>query len=447
MKKHLHLVQDLIAYNSFVASNEYITPNVTLVRSDGHCEFNPYTGSPSGSETGSSSGNGSGNNQHNYAMDYFTIIPQYTGSISIYSVSNISLEYSIDDASTWTTIYNEECSKLIDYIDVNNGDKVLFRGQIHPSAGDDSGSGSGDGSGSVTFSYPSLFSSYGDYNIEGNIMSLIYGDSFSTYSDIDLNDVDGNGTIITFKNMFDSDIHLINIENLSLPATTLAEYCYQYMFNGCRSLTNAPILSATTLANSCYSSMFYGCTSLITTPTLAATTLAECCYTCMFTNCTSLTTAPALPATTLANNCYSSMFYGCSSLTNAPILSATTLADYCYSSMFRDCTSLTTAPVLPATTLASDCYNNMFYGCTSLTTTPVLPATTLASYCYYQMFYGCTSLNYIKCLATDISATSCTNNWVYNVASSGTFVKDSNMTDWTTDINGIPSGWIVQDAL
>jgi hypothetical protein len=61
------------------------------------------------------------------------------------------------------------------------------------------------------------------------------------------------------------------------------------------------------------------------------------------------------------------------------------------------------------------------------------------------MFQSCTSLNYIKCLATDISATDCTINWVNNIAATGTFVKDANMSNWTTGVNGIPSEWQVID--
>ena len=140
----------------------------------------------------------------------------------------------------------------------------------------------------------------------------------------------------------------------------------------------------------------------------------------MFTDCTSLTSAPQLPATTLASSCYNGMFDGCTKLVNAPVLSATTLARYCYSFMFNNCKNLTTAPELPATTLVD--------------------------WCYASMFKGCTSLNYIKCLATDISASNCTSNWVENVASSGTFIKDASMTSWTTGTtgdDGIPDGWTV----
>ena len=141
---------------------------------------------------------------------------------------------------------------------------------------------------------------------------------------------------------------------------------------------------------------------------------------------------------------YGYMFYGCSGLTTTPkFLPTTLLLDDCYIYMFKSCSGLTTAPELPATTLASVCYGGMFEGCTSLTTAPELPATTLVDRCYYGMFSDCTSLNYIKCLATDISANMCTDNWVSGVANSGTFVKADSMTDWTTSIDGIPSGWTV----
>ena len=39
-----------------------------------------------------------------------------------------------------------------------------------------------------------------------------------------------------------------------------------------------------------------------------------------------------------------------------------------------------------------------------------------------------------------------TNNWVQNVASTGTFVKNSSATWTTTGVHGVPSGWTVQTA-
>ena len=59
------------------------------------------------------------------------------------------------------------------------------------------------------------------------------------------------------------------------------------------------------------------------------------------------------------------------------------------------------------------------------------------------MFNGCTNLNSITCLATDISASSCTTNWLKNVAATGTFYKASSMTSWESGVSGIPTGWTV----
>ena len=117
---------------------------------------------------------------------------------------------------------------------------------------------------------------------------------------------------------------------------------------------------------------------------------------------------------------------------------------YCYYKMFQGCTSLTTAPELSATTLSYGCYNNMFSGCTSLTTAPELPATTLAVSCYSYMFYGCSSLNYVKAMFTTTPSSTYTNSWLKNVATSGTFVKNSAATWSVSGANGIPSGWTVQ---
>ena len=128
---------------------------------------------------------------------------------------------------------------------------------------------------------------------------------------------------------------------------------------------------------------------------------------------------------------------------NGLILPATTLSSYCYRQMFRGCTGLKTAPALPAKTLATYCYTGMFQGCTSLATAPELPATTLKNNCYTQMFTGCSNLSYIKAAFTTKPTTSYTSQWVKNVKSSGTFVKNSKATWSVTGVDGIPSGWTV----
>ena len=295
--------------------------------------------------------------------DNNTITWTFTGSTPIQNVI-----YWSKNGTSWTSAIASTSNTPVSLATLNKGEKMYLKGENVNYA--------------LNTSRYSHFNSDAEFNISGNIMSLIYGDNF-------------------------------------IGQTTLSSsYNFVYIFKSSKVVDASNlILPATTLASSCYHGMFYGCTSLAT--------------------------APALPATTLASSCYSNMFRGCTSLTAAPELSATTLTGtYCYSYMFMGCTSLVTAPELPATTLTNDCYGNMFRGCTSLTAAPELPATTLPNYCYEHMFYGCTSLSYIKCLAT-VSVSNSSSNWLKNVAATGTFVKPTSMTSWSSGANGIPSGWTV----
>lgn len=122
-------------------------------------------------------------------------------------------------------------------------------------------------------------------------------------------------------------------------------------------------------------------------------------------------------------------------------------AALCFFGLFQNQSCLTDASKLSLPfTLVSNCYRQMFYGCSNLTTAPVLPATSLVSNCYYRMFYGCSSLNYIKAMFTTSPRSAVTSNWVYGVASSGTFVKNSAATWTTTGAHAVPTGWTVTTA-
>ena len=172
---------------------------------------------------------------------------------------------------------------------------------------------------------------------------------------------------------------------------------------------------ATDQASFC--NLFLNCEALTSAPKLPATILAETCYQNMFQKCTSLTSAPELPATTLKAYCYQNMFSGCTSLESAPKMSAEILAQHCCENMFFNCTSLTSAPELSATELAYGCYAKMFAKCTSLTSAPKLPATKLEDLCYLDMFFGCSKLSSVTMLAPKSEITSksyCVANWLYN---------------------------------
>lgn len=233
---------------------------------------------------------------------------------------------------------------------------------------------------------------FSDENVKvdcsGDIRTLIDYTAYETVA------TENSSFILLFKNC----TALKSAKELLL-ATALKGSCYQQMFEGCTSLTQAPVLPATELQQLCYYSMFKGCTSLTEAPKLPATKLAHSCYSHMFEGCASLVNAPDLPATTLNPSCYSSMFIDCIKLTGAPELKAEIMQNSSYHSMFKGCTSLVNAPALPAKTLNYNCYISMFSGCTSLKTAPVLGAEKLKGLCYQLMFENCTNLESVTMLA------------------------------------------------
>ena len=224
-----------------------------------------------------------------------------------------------------------------------------------------------------------------NFKVYGNILSLSYDDNFA--SQTTLKDDESN----VFVGMFRDSTHLTDAENLKLPATVVTSRSYMDMFKDC--------------------------TSLVTPPQLPATTVGKYAYEEMFRGCTAMTSVPNLPALSLTEHCYDAMFRECSSITTPPTMSATSLDEYCCCDMFRDCPYLQAAPDLLAPTL------------------------TLA--CYSQMFEGCIRLTRVRCLATDISASDCTTNWLRYASDSGTFIKSSSNTSWSSDASGIPSGWTI----
>ena len=332
------------------------------------------------------------------------------------------MDYCVDGDGNWKTLASNTASESI-----NKGQTLSFRSTLTPA--------SSKGVGRFVINK--------SCDLTGNCNSLLFGDDANSNNSL-------SGKNYAFYQLFQNCTTIKNVSSNFLPATTLAMYCYQYMFYNCSSLTTAPKLPATTLKQYCYNYMFYGCSSLATTPRLLATTLANNCYYNMFNgtnvlpDCSNINFSSStvvasgglkglfygtkvtdgdlrsilpinsngnyyLPATTLTSNCYESMFYGCKALTTAPQLPATTLQNYCYYRMFYGCSKLTTAPQLPATTLASSCYQGMFQNCSSLTTAPQLPATTLADGCYDSMFYGCSSLTTVPELPVTTLTNSCYN--------------------------------------
>ena len=323
-----------------------------------------------------------------YENQYLTFVPLEECT---FRCDITSCQYSLDCGLTWNWFYQDST--------VTTNQKVLVRHSEWTS----------DPSSIVGFQ----FSSTGRFKVQGNIMSLMYGDNFT-----------GKTTIpyphLSFMSTFSGCTNLVDAENLVLPATSLTDYCYDAMFQDCTSLIKSPReLPATTLSYYCYGRMFAGCTSLTTTPAIYGMTLANYCYERMFAGCTSLvnpTNSLTFYTDNNANYCFSAMFSGCTSLTSIPELGAST-HNYMYDRAFKDCTSLT--------------------GVT-------LPFTSIANGNVYQMFDGCSNLSYVKCNATYIDSGS-SYCWLRGVAATGTFAKNYDTT-WVRGESGIPINWTVQNA-
>ena len=368
---------------------------------------------------------------NDYAAEYFTIESledNNTITLTIGSgVGPVTLSWVAwsKDKTNWTTTYNVSGEVVTIIVDADK-EKVYWKG-----SGVALNSGGAEANTS-TFMVTKLF------NVSGNIASLVNGDDFAGVTGVTVNH--------SYRSFLKNNTTLVSAKNLVLPFMEIGGVsCFNSLFSGCSGLIEAPELPATTLGDYCYTSMFNGCTSLEQAPALPATTMANYCYNNMFRNCTSLQVAPELPATTLADYCYSAMFQNCTALLASPKLPATTLATRCYNAMFYGCTSLIEAGEILATTVADYCCSEMYRGCSSLVKAPRLKSVLLVDNCYKNMFNGCTTLNEVTCLATDISAADCTTNWLYNVATTGTFHKNEDMNAWPTGISGIPSGWTVED--
>ena len=238
--EYLHLFKTKTEHDSFYGGNKYKEPWLAYIRDNTLVSSN--------------------RSYEYYRNEYLTLSALEDGEITIEIPSDVNAVYATylsysKDKSSWTeTVVNSTDQTIT--IPVSSGDDVYLKGKAKQ----------------WTNPEYSLFStsinSTANFIVSGNIMSLLYDDDFR--GKVTLPD----GSEYSFWRLFRNNNHLINAENLILPATTLAPYCYARMFYDCTSLTTAPELPATTLVNRCYQYMFYDCSSLTTAPALPATTLA-----------------------------------------------------------------------------------------------------------------------------------------------------------------------------
>ena len=204
------------------------------------------------------------NPTHDYSADYLTFKVRTAGTIGWQAYGTgyaKTIEYSKNNGE-WTSITATKTTPAT--ITVAVGDEVRFRGTNTTYAGSKANYSGFDG-GNATF------------DIEGNIMSLVYGDNFQGQTAL-------TGTY-NFCSLFKQS-KVLSAEHLILPSLTLTNYCYRALFS-LSTLIKAPALPATTLATGCYWYMFEAC-PITEAPDLEAATLVNECYGYMFTQCTSL---------------------------------------------------------------------------------------------------------------------------------------------------------------
>ena len=151
-----------------------------------------------------------------------------------------NLEYSTD-CVTWQEWQHTTADDMHTFDTLTlgaEGDKVYIKG-VNP-----------DGFLDLENMCFSLFSMTGKIAAHGNAQSLVDGDTPTLVA---------KTMPILSDFLLTEQLSDVLVSAPSLPATTLAEYCYYDMFQGCTGLTQAPSLPATTLAVGCYSGMFTEC--------------------------------------------------------------------------------------------------------------------------------------------------------------------------------------------
>ena len=210
MEKHLRKFNTHSEYQEYINSQDKLLPNVSLCEDQNELHYN--------------------RKPHDYSQNYLTFVAKESGTFTFTPQESNTISYSTDGGETWTEGNS---------VSVNSGDKVLWKGTMTPQSSYGIGK----------------FSSTANFDAQGNVMSLLFGDNYNGQTSL-------TGKNYAFYQLFYQNTKVINIENLSLPATTLANHCYNSMFYGCTSFEIAPELPAMTLAFYCYNTMFCGCTNL-----------------------------------------------------------------------------------------------------------------------------------------------------------------------------------------
>ena len=178
----------------------------------------------------------------------------------------INLQYS-KNGGAWTPV------TINDPIYLNEGETVAFSGN-NPS-------GFSNGTGDYKFS-----NNYSGCRLQayGNIMSLLTG-NYLNVNDFSFMQVPERA----FRYLFNEYWCLEHASGLVLPASSVPDGCYDWMFFGQFNMITPPQMLATEFGNGSCANMFYNCSNLIDGPQIFATSAYQSdSFGGMFNNCSSL---------------------------------------------------------------------------------------------------------------------------------------------------------------
>ena len=159
--KYLKKFQNHNAYDAFTNTDGFIKPNVSICVQENEVHYNPWT----------------------YAEAYLTFVAKESGTFTFTPQSSNVISYSTDGGETWTEGNS---------VEVNNGDKVTWKGTMTPQE----------------YAGIGTFSSTGNFDVQGNAMSLLYGDNYKGQTDL-------TGKDCAFYSLFNNNAKVVSAENLS----------------------------------------------------------------------------------------------------------------------------------------------------------------------------------------------------------------------------------------
>lgn len=199
-----------------------------------------------------------------YSHKYFTLATDDGSNANFYVpiIGNKTIDYSIDNGQTWATAVGASQIYQI------STPSIMLRAVTSLPWASSQGT-----------NYAITASTR--FHVEGNIMSLFYGDDFENQTTLNISHA--------CESMFNSSTNLTSAENLVLPARTIGTYAYHAMFYKCRNLTNAaPIIEADEIPAEAMSLIFEETNiTSVNLPNATATTANAAIY-AAFNSCTQL---------------------------------------------------------------------------------------------------------------------------------------------------------------